>query len=152
MYCLIFMYILYGCMYNLTLFYIYMYVLCCAQSLSRVRLFVTPWTVAHEAPLSMGVLQARILESCHVLLQMTFPTQGWNPGLPHCRQILYHLGTREAHVYICLCVCVYICITTETKGSTIQQNVKKVLSFLVVALQVIKIIFFLVCAQENKLI
>ena len=23
-------------------------------SLSRVRLFVTPWTVAHQAPLSMG--------------------------------------------------------------------------------------------------
>ena len=24
------------------------------QSLSHVRLFVTPWTVAHQAPLSMG--------------------------------------------------------------------------------------------------
>ena len=24
------------------------------QSLSRVRLFATPWTVAHQAPLSMG--------------------------------------------------------------------------------------------------
>ena len=29
---------------------------------SRVRLFATPWTVAHQASLSMGVLQARILE------------------------------------------------------------------------------------------
>ena len=27
-----------------------------------VRLFVTLWTVAHQAPLSMGILQARILE------------------------------------------------------------------------------------------
>ena len=35
---------------------------CCAHSLSRVRLFVTPWTVAHQAPLSMGILQVRILE------------------------------------------------------------------------------------------
>ena len=26
----------------------------CVKSLSRVRLFVTPWTVAHQAPLSMG--------------------------------------------------------------------------------------------------
>ena len=26
----------------------------CAQSLSRVRLLETPWTVAHQAPLSMG--------------------------------------------------------------------------------------------------
>ena len=30
-------------------------------------------------------------EGCHVLLQGIFPTQGSNPGLPHCRQILYHL-------------------------------------------------------------
>ena len=34
----------------------------CAQSLSRVQLFATPWTVARQAPLSMGILQARILE------------------------------------------------------------------------------------------
>ena len=26
------------------------------------------------------------------LLQGIFPTQGWNPGLPHCRQILYQLS------------------------------------------------------------
>ena len=26
------------------------------------------------------------------LLQGTFPTQGSNPGLPHCRRILYHLS------------------------------------------------------------
>ena len=32
------------------------------QSLSHVRLFATPLSVAPEAPLSMGVLQARILE------------------------------------------------------------------------------------------
>ena len=29
---------------------------------------------------------------CHALLQGIFPTQGSYPGLPHCRQILYHLG------------------------------------------------------------
>jgi len=34
----------------------------CAYSLSRVQLFATPWTVAHQAPLSVGILQARILE------------------------------------------------------------------------------------------
>ena len=32
------------------------------QSLSHVQLFATPWTVAHQAPLSMGIFQARILE------------------------------------------------------------------------------------------
>ena len=29
---------------------------------------------------------------CHSLLQRIFPTQGSNPGLPHCRQILDHLS------------------------------------------------------------
>ena len=46
-------------------------------------LCVTPWSVR-------GLLQARILED--PLLQEIFPTQGSNPGLLHCRQILYHLN------------------------------------------------------------
>ena len=29
---------------------------------------------------------------CHALLQGIFPTQGSNPGLPHCRRILHHLS------------------------------------------------------------
>ena len=29
---------------------------------------------------------------CHALLQGIFPTQGSNPGLPHCRRILYQLS------------------------------------------------------------
>ena len=31
----------------------------------------------------------------HSLLQRIFSTQGLNPGLLHCRQILYHLSYRE---------------------------------------------------------
>ena len=29
---------------------------------------------------------------CHAFLQRIFLTQGSNPGLPHCRRILYHLN------------------------------------------------------------
>ena len=29
---------------------------------SHVQLFATPWTIAHQAPLSVGILQARILK------------------------------------------------------------------------------------------
>ena len=36
---------------------------------------------------------------CHSLLQGIFPTQGSNPGLPHCRWILYCLSTRKAQEY-----------------------------------------------------
>ena len=37
-------------------------VLCYALLLGHVQLSVTPWTAAGQAPLSMGILQARILE------------------------------------------------------------------------------------------
>ena len=39
----------------------------CAQSLSRVQFFATPWTVACQIPLSLG-----------------FPTQDYWSGLPFC--------------------------------------------------------------------
>ena len=36
-----------------------------------------------------GIFQASTGVGCHCLLQGIFPTQGLNPGIPHCRQILY---------------------------------------------------------------
>ena len=33
---------------------------------------------------------------CHALLQRIFPTQGLNPGVLHCRQILHRLSHQEA--------------------------------------------------------
>ena len=43
---------------------------------------------------------------CHVLLQGIFPTQSSNLGLPHCKQILYHLShhrspTSDAKTHQC---------------------------------------------------
>ena len=67
---------------------------CCAKSFSHIWLFVTPRTVACQASM-FGTLQARILGvGCPALLQGIFPTQGPNPGLPHCRRILYCLSHR----------------------------------------------------------
>ena len=37
-------------------------VLCVYLFLSHIRLFATPWTIAHQAPLSMGITQASTLE------------------------------------------------------------------------------------------
>ena len=42
---------------------------------SRVRLFVTLWAVARQAPLSMGFLRQEYGVGCHFLLQGIFPTQ-----------------------------------------------------------------------------
>ena len=45
-----------------------------------------------------GIFWARIEKckstwvGCHFLLQETFPTQGLNQGVPHCRQTLYRLS------------------------------------------------------------
>ena len=38
-----------------------------------------------------GIFQAGVLE-CHFFLQGIFLTQGSNPGLQHCRQMLYRLS------------------------------------------------------------
>ena len=37
--------------------------------------------------------------SCHALLHGLFLTQGSNPGLPHCRRILYILSHLERTIY-----------------------------------------------------
>ena len=37
---------------------------------------------------------------CHFLLQGIFPTQGLNPGLLHCRQVLYHLSHQGSPINI----------------------------------------------------
>ena len=39
---------------------------------------------------------------CHSLLQRSFPTQRWNPGLLHRRQTLYCLSYREVYSFIWL--------------------------------------------------
>ena len=72
----------------------------CAQSLSLIRLFLTLWTVAHQAPLYMGFSMYTGVD-CHALLQAIFPTQESNSRLlycQHCRQILYRWATWEAQV------------------------------------------------------
>ena len=51
------------------------------KSLSRVQLFATPWTAAHQAPPSMGFSRQEYWSGCHFLLQGIFLTQGSNPHL-----------------------------------------------------------------------
>jgi len=55
----------------------------CAWSLSCVQLFATPWTVACQAPLSMGFSRTRILE--------------W-----------VAISSSRICIYVCVCVCTYI--------------------------------------------
>ena len=69
--------------------------------LSRVWLFVIPWTVAHQASLSMGFPRKEYWSG----LPRPSPGDLSNPGIRHssaciCRQILYHWATWEADCLI----------------------------------------------------
>ena len=52
-----------------------MYVL---SSFSLARIFVTLWSIAHQAPLSMGFSRQEYLSGCYALLQGIFLTQESN--------------------------------------------------------------------------
>ena len=90
------------------------------KSLSRVRLFATPWTVAYQAPLSMGFSRQEYWSG--FLLQGIFLTQGSNWGLLHCRQILDQLSYQGSPTSLpeqlgSLCVLVaQSCLTVQLHG------------------------------------
>ena len=66
-------------------------VVCCMLShFSLVQLFVTLWTVAHQAPLSMGFSRQECWRGCHSLLQGIIPitTSKKNPSTATCEQML----------------------------------------------------------------
>ena len=52
----------------------------------------TLWTVACQAPLSMGFSRPEYWVGSLSLLQRIFPTQGLKPRVPHYRRILYQLS------------------------------------------------------------
>ena len=73
-------------------------VLCCALSVTRARLFVTPWAEASQAPLSLGILQERILQ------WVTMPSSSGSSQARDRTQVSHIAGgfytdcaTREAH-------------------------------------------------------
>ena len=60
--------------------------------LSRVLLFVTLWTVACLAPLSMEFSRQEYWSGLPLSSPRDLPNPGLEPGLLHCRQIPYHLS------------------------------------------------------------
>ena len=84
----------------------------------HVQLFVTPWTLAHQAPLSIEVSRQEHWTELPFPSQGIFPTQGRNPGLlhshPQCRKapssphhfqalLLYQLCVKVAQSCPTLC-------------------------------------------------
>ena len=52
----------------------------CAQSLSHVRLFTTPWTVAHQAPLSMEFSRQEYWSGLPFPIPVGLPDPGIKPA------------------------------------------------------------------------
>ena len=73
--------------------------------LSCVRLFATPWTVAYYLLHPWDFPGKNTGVGCHFLLQVIFPAQGSHPGLPHCRQTLYHLSHQRRTQNTCDFAC-----------------------------------------------
>ena len=96
--------------------HIFIIVVIVVQSLNCVWLFVTLWTAACQASLSFAI-------------SWIFPTQGSNPGLLNCRQILYHLSHQGNSCIFIMCVrvkllqlCATLCdpMVCSLPGSSVQ--------------------------------
>ena len=61
----------------------------------------TPWTVGHQALVSMEFSRQEYGVDFHALLQRIFPTQGLNLGLLNYRRILYHLNHQGSPLTRC---------------------------------------------------
>ena len=55
-------------------------------------IFATPWTVAHQAPPSKGFSRQEYWARLPFPSPGDLPDPGIEPGLLHCRQMLYHLS------------------------------------------------------------
>ena len=109
----------------------------CAQSLSCVWLFSTPWTVTRPTPLSMASPGKDTGVGCHFLLRGSSWPRDWTHI--SCvsrvgRQVLYHSATWEAQFTLALRVrCKHIHVVSEALLLFISWNSS--FSILLTALQ-----------------
>ena len=66
-----------------------------AQSLSRVQLFATPWIVARQAPLSMGLSQQEYWNGLPFPPPGDLPDSGIQPASPVAPELAGRIFTTE---------------------------------------------------------
>ena len=74
---------------------------------SYVWLFATLWTVAHQAPLSLGFPGKNTGVDCHALRQAIFPTQESNPHLLCLTLADGFFSTRATWEILVLCLLIF---------------------------------------------
>ena len=107
------------------------------QQIGYIHVFLcfydTPWSESESSSVMPNSLQPHGLcspwnspgQSTRVgslsLLQGIFPTQGWNPGLLHCRQILHQLRYQRSHP----CWRGWFTESTDSKAHLIRKHPQK---------------------------
>ena len=94
---------------------------CMLSHLTYVWLFATPWTVAPQAPLSMGFPS----ESTEAGVLPSSRGSSWPRDLTHVNLCLLHSQTGslplaspgKPHVYVHMCVCVHVYADTHKQIS-----------------------------------
>ena len=83
---------------------------CMLSHFSRVQLFVTLWTVAHQAPLSMGFSSQEYWRGLLCPPPGDLPNPGIEPASLKSPELAGRLFTTSAIWEACICVCIYIYI------------------------------------------
>ena len=89
------------------------------KSLSHLRLFATPWIVAHQAPLSMGFSRQEYWSGVPFPALGDLQAQGSKPGVPHCGRTPHHLSH---HPYYSTSNYVFKNITTRWPSVVISYS------------------------------
>ena len=82
--------------------YLYLYIIYIltyeSEVISRVRLFATPWTVAHQAPPSMEFSRQEYWSGLPFPSPGDLPDPRIEPRSPSLQADIYHLSRREAYI------------------------------------------------------
>ena len=88
---------------------------------------MTPWTVAHQAPLSIGFSRQEYWSGSHAILQGIIPIQGSIPGLPNCMCKAHHTQRQPMKPLLCFLlqmfgVWVWILVAATQVASPLLQG------------------------------
>ena len=106
----------------------------------------TPWTVAHQAPLSMGFSRQEYCSGLPIPSPGDLPNPGMNLDLPHYKQVLYHLshqGSQPTDYFITVLEMLYLLpIVNTVEDYTVRERItagewSKIMAILEVRSQVV---------------
>ena len=107
---------------------------CCCCWAAKVCLTLwPPWTISHQAPLSMGFPRQEYWSRLPCPPSGDLPKPGIEPCLLHCRWILYCWATRKAWVYQPYVLCrVLASVSSFKKKNSVILKVDSLFTWILV--------------------